>query len=116
MKEVALREELSTKESYWYNHILKQRENGDTRNEYGIKHGIGKKSLYRWEKHFIQKGIIRSEIKARHKSKFQSVQIIKTSPRPESGVIRIHFPNGLILEMQGEISSERLAIMISNWI
>ena len=87
---------------FWHAHFQRCRKLGMTRKAYAEQEGLTVSVFYGWSKRFK-----REEAAA---STFSRVTV-----KPSSSVeYRLHFPNGLVLEWNGEADSEPLARLVKS--
>ena len=109
-------EELNEKGKYWQEIIHKQEKSKESAKEYCEKNGVGIKSLFRWKKILRDKGLINKAKREKPADKFQTIPIIRSKQQREPEAIKIHFPNGMMVEIAGEVSAERIKTILSQWI
>lgn len=106
-------EELSEVGLHWYNHVKAIERNREPAVVYCKRHNIKIQTLYDWKHEFYKTGIL---TKSKNKQiKFQKLTIQKPEPATVRNPVKIHFPNGIIIEMQEGFSDSCITALLKSW-
>ena len=103
---------LSEAEQYWHDHIQACETSGKTISAYAAENNLKKWEFHNWKNRLIKKGLV---FRSRRKYRFQKVSIAKGISEEREN-IKIHFPNGMVLEWNGVISEKQLISFLSHWV
>ena len=98
---------------HWYNHIKAIERNKETSIIYCNWHKLNIQTLYDWKHQFYKTGILTKSKK--NQINFQKVTIEKPEPEAIRNPVKIHFPNGVIVEMQEGCSDSRITAILKSW-
>lgn len=102
---------LSKTEQYWYDHIQACERSGKTISAYTAENNLRKWKFHNWKNRLIKTGFV---FQSRRKHRFKKVSIAN-GISGEKENIKIHFPNGIILEWNGCVSEKQLISFLSHW-
>ena len=113
-------QELTKKQRFWLSHLRACEESGQSKVSYAAAHGLKPKYLYNWKTRLIQVGILPDALATsvgkpsrtpnpirkpqRAKTAGLSFTAVRVAGVTETG-IRIHFPNGILLEIGASTES-----------
>lgn len=110
-------QELTKKQRFWLSHLRACEESGQSKVSYAAAHGLKPKYLYNWKTRLIQVGVLPSAFATsvektsrvpdpirKSKRAALSFAAVRVAGVTETG-IRIHFPNGILLEIGASTES-----------
>lgn len=124
-------QDLTKKQQFWLSHLRACEKSGQSKVSYAAAHGLKPKYLYNWKARLIQVGILPEALATsvekpslvpdlirkpqRAKTAGLSFAAVRVAGVTETG-IRIHFPNGILLEIGASsesISSQELLSLLA---
>ena len=95
--------ELTERQQYWLDHLKRCAAEGVSLKAYASQHGLALSMLYSWNRRLKDRGLIGNTPVVR----FTRVQV-------PVGQYRLHFPNGLVLEWEGQLD-EAVLTSLMRW-
>jgi len=106
---------LSEKGRFWLTHIENCYRDGGSVTSYLQKHNLKDSGFYFWKNRLQKHGALKRPATST-KVSFQKVSIRPEISPGAAEEIKIHFPNGLVLEWKGKIPEGRIVSLLSHWL
>jgi hypothetical protein len=106
-------EGLSDAGLHWYNHLKAIERNRETAIVYCKRHKLNIQTLYDWRHQFYKTGILSKSKK--NQISFQKLTIANPEPEAVKSPVKMHFPNGVIVEMQEGSADSRITALLAAW-
>ncbi|EKD27695.1 MAG: hypothetical protein ACD_79C00627G0002 [uncultured bacterium] len=104
--------EINSKAKYWQAHIETCRASGESPASYVRRNKLHIKSYYRWHSKLTREGILS---KAQSKALSFNKVSLKDEIRTSEPKIKIYFPNGIILGLEGFVEDQKILSILSHW-
>jgi hypothetical protein len=90
---------LTTKQSFWLDHIQAAQRNGLSFANYASEHKLNVKALYNWALILRRKGVLEHSENAFVELKVDALPRVTSSTFPSHQPVRIFLPNGIRVEL-----------------